>query len=316
MKNILLSFLFSGAIYASAQTVTWDFDTPAWTGSGTGIEPSGWISENEITLLGNPQSVFQATSPDVHGGTYAMKLLSVTMTNNPGNSLPNPIGLAAPGKLVSFVPKFGMQYTARPASVSFWYKYAPAAGDTAQFLIALWNSTTHDTIASGFWPTGTTVTNYVNQTVTLIYNPAFSTEFPDSMGLTFSSTKLFNKVGNTYVMCMNCGMAGSTLWVDDISFNGWNGINEHTASNDITLFPNPATDIVTIIADVNEAYSVNAYDMTGRKISSAIFTQSMNAMNRKETHISTSKFPSGIYSYTVLDKNGNALCEGKFNVIK
>ena len=308
MKKILLSLSITAlSAGAFAQTTTWDFE--AWTGN----EPTGWISENELMLLGNPQSCFKESVPaNVHSGSFSMNLLSVTMTNNPGNSLPNPIGLAAPGKLVSFVPKFGIQYTARPNAVDFWYKYTPVLGDTAEFLITLWNSATGDTLAAGYWKTGATVSTYASQTVTLTYNPAFSTEFPDSMALTFSSTKLFNP---DYSLCLNCGAAGSNLWVDDINFTGWNGINEHPSSNNVIVYPNPSTNYANIIADVAEAASVNIYDVTGKMVSSSSLEQTVNMINRKEGVINTSKFSAGIYSYSILDKSGTSLRNGKFSVV-
>src|ERR1035437_5887400 len=102
MKKILLSLIITGTSVCAFAQPTMDFDNPApgWTGSGTSIEPiGGWISENALDgLPGNPQSVFQATSPDNHGGTYAMKITSVLMAVNLSpTTTPNPIGLAATG---------------------------------------------------------------------------------------------------------------------------------------------------------------------------------------------------------------------------
>jgi hypothetical protein len=310
--------LISGAyFYASAQP-TWDFDTPAWTGSGASTEPAGWISENAAVLpplYNNPQSVFRATTPDIHGGTYAMKLTSVTMTSNPApGQLPNPIGLAATG-VVNLSPpslKFGFPYASRPNMISFWYKYSPMASDTAECFVSLWNGVTHDTIAYGFWKTGATVGTYTQQNITLTYDPSFSTEFPDSMAVIFSSTILFNA---NYSLCMNCGQAGSNLYVDDITFSGWNGINEHPAANDVIVYPNPASAYVTIIADVNEASSVIVYDVTGKAVSSASLNQAMNGMNRKESVVNASALSSGVYSYSIADKNGISLRNGKLSIV-
>ena len=297
-------------MYVSAQP-TWDFET--WSGAGASTEPSGWISENELTVVGNPQSAFkETTAANVHGGAASMKLVCVTMTN-PIAGLPNPIGLAAPGKLTGFKPKFGMPYTGRPASVDFWYKYTPVSGDFTEFLVILWNSTTQDTLGSGYWTTGTAANNYTSQVVTITYNPAYSAELPDSMALTFSSSKLFNP---DYSFCSNCGKAGSTLWVDDVTFSGWNGINEHPASNNIVAFPNPANDHITIIADVAEATTAVAYDATGRMISSVALNQVLTGITRKEGTISTSNLSSGLYVYSITDKNGNSLRTAKFNVVR
>ena len=82
------------------------------------------------------------------------------------------------------------------------------------------------------------------------------------------------------------------------------------------VFPNPTADYVNIIADVNEASSVIVYDVTGKKVSSTYLRQTLNIMNRKEGLINTSAFSSGLYSYTVVDKEGNILRAGKFNVAR
>jgi hypothetical protein len=322
MKNFLLATLISSASLCTFSQPTLDFES--WTGTGSNIEATGWVSENKAVippLLNNPQSVFQATAvADVHGGTKALEIRSVKMISNPAQGkLPDPIGLAATGELI-LVPaslKFGFANSGRPASVSFWYKYAPAAGgDVAGFFIALtkWNTTTNkrDTIANGLWSTTTAISAYASQSVTLTYYS--TTTVPDSMALIFSSTNLFNP---NYTLCMNCGKSGSTLWVDDISFAGWNGIKEQPSSEGVILFPNPAREHVNISVDaLNDAFSVCTFDVAGRLVSTTTLTLSNSASNKKLGVINTSGFSTGLYSYSVLDKNGVALRAGKFSVVK
>jgi len=309
MKKLILSLVITSASACVFAQPTMDFES--WTGT----EPTGWISENELMLAGNPQSAFQETTPaNVHGGTKALKLVSITMTS-PVTGLPNPIGLAAPGQLMGFAPKFGYAYTGRPSSMSFWCKYTPAAGDTAECAVTIWTAN-HDTLAAGVWKTGAAINSYAQQNVTLVYNPnpAYATEFPDSMGLTFSSTRLFNP---NYSLCMTCGTAGSTLWVDDITFAGWNSVNETEMSKGISLFPNPASAFTTItVEDVNDASLVEVFDITGRSIAIMPLTQSANGMNKRSALISTQGMSVGLYSLSIYDKNKHILRSGKMNVVK
>lgn len=307
MKKIFLSVLVSGSTLCAFSQTTWDFES--WNGT----EPQGWISENELMIIGNPQSAFEETTPaNVHGGAKALRLLSVTMTS-PVTGLPNPIGLAAPGKLVGFAPKFGMPYTARPALVEFWYKYTPAANDTMEFLMFLWNSTTKDTLGFAYWKSGTAVSAYTLQSVAITYDSTYASELPDSMALTFSSTKLFN---TNYTFCTNCGKAGSTLWLDDITFSGWNSVHEPLSSEGVTLFPNPARDLVNIRVDaLNDACKVNAYNATGRLVSTAPLSSLNNGINGRSGVMNASGLSSGLYSYCILDKNGTSLRAGKFSVV-
>lgn len=316
MKKFLLSLVISGASVCAFAQPTMDFDTPApsWTGSGTSIEPTGWISENLVDgLPGNSQSVFK-DSTNAHGGQNAMKVTSIHMGYNPApTTLPNPIGLAATGNFTTTL-KIGFPNTSRPTTVSFWYEYAPAANDSAEFLIAVWNGGLHDTLATGFWKTGDPVSAYTQQNVTLNYNPAYSSIFPDSMALIFSSTKLF---APNYKFCLTCGTAGSTLWVDDITFSGWDAVNETQMSKGVTMFPNPASDFTTItVEDVNEASLVEVFDITGRSITSMPFSQSSNTVNKKSAAIATHEMSAGIYVLSVYDKNKHLLRNGKLNVVK
>lgn len=305
-KLILLLFVTASSVCAFAQT-TMDFET--WSGN----DPQGWVSGNAIMLLGNPQSVFKETlAANVHGGTSSMKLVTVTLTNNPDpTSIPDPMGAAFPG-VVNMSPlglKDGFPYTARPATASFWYKYTPVGGDSSSCFVMLskWNGTSRDTIAvGGLVMMGAAA--YTQGNINLIYDGAFSSVFPDSMRLYFSATCYTS---------LNCGTAGSTLWVDDITFTGWNGMNEPVSSEGVTLFPNPAVDHVTISVDALEsAASVIAYDAAGKAVASASLTAPTNGTNNKTGKINTSALSSGLYSYSIIDTNGNSLRSGKFSVVK
>lgn len=316
MKKLLLSlFLCTASACVFAQAPTWDFDTPspAWNGTGPNEQPNGWITGNILVspfFPGNTQSIFKATVPDVHGAPYAMQIVTVDLVTNPDPTMiPDPIGFAATGTVSGTSLKTGFSYTGRPISAGFWYKYSPAGTDTASFFMYLskWNTITgaKDTIAIGYWETSATTSTYALTSVTLTYLSA--TLFPDTAGILFSATG---------PGCLTCGNVGSTLWVDDVFFSGWNGIHELASSNDVIVFPNPANNYLNIIADVTEAYSVIAYDATGRMISSATLSQAMNGTNRRTGVINTSDFASGLYSYSVIDSNGNVLKAGKFNVVK
>ncbi len=307
----LFTFIFalSSFLFANAQAPTWNFES--WTGT----EPTGWISENELMLLGNPQSAFQEKTPaNVKSGANSLKLISVTMSQNPGGTLPNPIGLAAPGRLVNFTPKFGTSFNSRPDNISFWYKYSPITlTDTCEFLVLLWNSTTKDTLAIGYWHQGGAVNTYTQQTVQLTYKAAYANELPDSMALTFSSTKLFNP---NFKLCLNCGQVGSTMWIDDVVFSGWNGIKEVSNSEGVSIFPNPSIIFSNITVNNSEASTAVVYDAVGQIITSCMLNQNSTVQNKKEGILNTQNIPVGLYFYSVLDKNGNSIRTGKISVVK
>lgn len=316
MKKLLLFISASGVVlFVSAQAQpTWDFES--WTGSGSGIQPTGWVSGNAITgfPFSNPQSVFQETTPGkVHGGMYSMKLVTVDLTNNPDpSSIPDPIGIAFPGQ-ISISPlgmKDGFAYSGRPNSVDFWYQYIPVGNDSASCFVILskWNSSTNmrDTVAVGGTVIKTAASSYMQSSFTLLYLSA--TLIPDTMRIYFTATCYAS---------LTCGTAGSTLWVDDITFTGWNGVNEHLSSNNVVVYPNPASDFLQVSVDaLSEAHLVSIYDVLGKKVCSVELAQETNGMNRKTAKVDAKRLPTGAYSYGISDKIGNVLRSGKFNIVK
>ena len=293
LKKLLSFLLFGGSsLGLFAQSPTFNFET--WTGN----DPSGWISANSFMLLGNPQSVFKETTPSkVHGGTSSMKAVTVTLTNNPDpTTIPNPMGGAFPG-VVNLSPlglKAGFQYTGRPATADFWYQYTPVGSDSASCYIILtkWN-TTRDTIAEGNWVLKTAAATYAQASISLTYDPAFNSMFPDSMSIFFSATCSAS---------LNCGTAGSTLWVDDISFSSWTGIPVAAEGQGLLLFPNPANDHVTItISDKNIA-SLFLFDLYGNKVGEAFPIRQSNP-DKRSLIIPTALLPSGMYFLQAVDGN-------------
>ncbi len=314
MKKILLSlFVSATSVCGFAQTPTWDFES--WTTMNNTVlpvpeEPTSWVTGNQLVSFatpGNDTSVFKVTG---NSGLFAMKITTVDVVNNPAvGIIPDPAGIAFTGKIqVSPFKIFrGFAYTNRPATCSFWYKYTPQPSDSASCFITLskWNGASRDILASGFWQSAVSQGSYIQQTITLTPNASFLAVGPDTMEIGFSATRIATPT------------AGSILWVDDITFAGSTGINEHSSSNDVIVYPNPANNYVTIIVDVTEASSVIAYDVTGKAVSSVSpLNQIMNGINRKEGVINTSSLSVGLYSYAILDKNGVSLRNGKFSVVR
>lgn len=316
MKKFLLYLSFSLSFTISYSQPTFDFES--WTTMNNGTiavpeEPSGWVTENQLVSIlspGNDSSIFKVSGTEAHGGLYAMKIKTVKVNNDPtSGQIPNPAGVAYTGKVQISPVKLinGFPYTGRPASCDFWYKYSPITGDSASgsVIFTKWNGTKTDTIGWGGVVIKNAVTGYIQANFSVTYSDL--TTFPDTMIVAFSATCWAN---------YTCGKIGSTLWVDDVTFSGWNGINEHASSNDIILFPNPANDFANIIADVNDASAVIVYDVTARIVSSSMLSQSKAGMNRKEGTINTSGLSRGLYCYSVIDKSGIILRAGKFNVVR
>ena len=316
MKKLLLSIFISAASVCAFAQINPTRDFEAWVNPGSGAveEPRDWVTGNKLVnplAPGNIQSVYKVTGGDAHGGTYAMKIVTVDVGTNPSTAvIPDPIGFAATGS-ATIIPsvslKIGYPYTSRPANAEFWYKYTPVGTDTASFVMWLtkWNGTSRDTVAYAYWETTAALSAYAKITAALVYKPG--SIVPDTAGIIFSATG---------TGCLTCGNVGSTLWIDDLDFLGTNGINENPSSSGVTLYPNPASDRITITVDGNTAVSASVYDATGRAVAVSSELTQTSVIRQRTGTIDTSSLPSGLYSYSVIDKSGNVINAGKFNVVK
>ncbi|MES2284771.1 MAG: T9SS type A sorting domain-containing protein [Bacteroidota bacterium] len=312
MKKILLtiSVVASSVIGAMAQSPDFTFETWHDVQFSTTIQdPQGWASLNTLNVFtATPKSVFkETTSP--FGGTASAKITTVKIT---GAAIPNPYqsgdidtaGLLTIGQIVASPPsiKYGYNYTWRSQVLSFQCKYTPMAGDSAFVLATLtkWNGTSRDTIASGKYATGATTTAYELKSINLTYDPAFATVLPDSEQIFISSS----------IYSHNGAKVGSTFYIDDIAWSGYNSTNETNGTvNNVIVYPNPSTNNINIVASSVDAAIIKITDITGRLIGTY-------SMTDNEANIQTTTFASGIYIYSILDQKKNVMNRGRFEITK
>ncbi len=301
MKKIftLAAFFVFGILQSKAQP-NGGFEN--WTTEYTFESPDGWQTLNFLSLLipPNPVSAFKVIGSDVHSGFYALKLKTICVTNNPYTLLiADTTSGVFTGKIIYSPPSYnyGFSYTGRPEKLEFWYKYSPVGADTAGAGIATtkWNGTSRDTIATGLVKI-LSATQYTLVQVQLNYQ---SNEQPDTAVIAFRSSK---DSANARV--------GSTLFLDDVAFTGWVGIDEQNIFTEkVRVFPNPAKGELNIQTQFEKAEKIRVTDSSGNLTGSYLF-------KNKSICINTSLFTAGIYFYEILDKKGNSLSKGKFNVIK
>lgn len=273
-----------------------------WTPEFTFENPDNWQTFNVLSLLvpANPLSAFKATGIDKHSGNYAIKIKSIFVNNKPmPSTIPDTFGCFFTGKIgiapISF--KAGYPYTGRPEKLEFYSKYSPVGNDSglARVTLRKRNGTIHDTIGVGELTIGST-SIYTFFQLNLTY---YSLEQPDSAIIAFFSSK-----------DLTTARVGSTLFVDDVSFTGWVGTDEHDKNvGNVKIFPNPAKDHLTITTEIKEAENVKIINVAGKQVGS-FKIQNYNAS------INTSSFAQGIYFYEIIDKKEQILTKGKFNVVK
>lgn len=88
------------------------------------------------------------------------------------------------------------------------------------------------------------------------------------------------------------------------------GVKEvQTSKIELSVFPNPATNLVNFSTSSLEATKVHAVDLTGKIIAT-------ETMEMGKAKLNTSNLASGVYMYQVVDKDNQVLTTGKFNVNK
>ncbi|MFL5765902.1 MAG: T9SS type A sorting domain-containing protein [Bacteroidia bacterium] len=313
MKKLLLTFSALAAfVSVSLAQVAPDFTFESWTNvpfSSTVQDPNGWASLNALTLVGSPQSVFKETTAP-YAGTASCKITTVKIS---GASIPNPFrpgqnfdtaGIVGVGTIaVTPSPniKFGYSLpagTVRPAMLSFASKYTPMAGDSGfvAAYITRWNGTSRDTIASGQYATGTASSSYAVNSLTLNYKPAFSTVWGDTM-LVFGSSSIFRHAG---------AKIGSTLYIDNLAWSGYNSVNEIERSGSVSVYPNPTSERINF-SSTADAEMLEVIDVTGRRIG-------MYSMQGNHLSLETSGFAPGVYMYNVINFDKVVINRGKFEV--
>jgi len=321
MKKIILSataivaFAFNGV----AQTPPdFSFETwsPVFAPTFTMEDPAGWASFNILNSAftgAMPITVSKETTGPIPAGLIAAKITTEVVPST--ILIPNPfqpgqnfdtVGFVAVGKVVlGSPPKLALGYTmpagvSRPATLSFSSKYTPMSGDSAFVLAYLtrYFAGSRDTIATGRYATNTATTSFAVNSITMNYDPAFSSVWADTM-IVIASSSVFSHSG---------AKVGSTFWVDNFVWSGYNSVNEIETSGNVSVFPNPATNNITLSSSVY-AEAVEVLDIAGRKVGTFV-------MNANTVTIETANFASGMYIYNVLNEKKEVINRGKFEVTK
>jgi len=282
-KNLLLALVIicSFAFKANAQTQPPNAGFENWTTVGTGEDPTGWSSFNDLYAYSVPIMSFKTT--DANSGTYALRLISQTAT------IPPPLGTNVLDTLAGYVfagafdmNHPGISYTDRPVLLQAYVKGTIITGSNAYIMATLskWNTGTHarDQVGFALYYTSNSIANY-----TQISAP-FNYSLPDTPD-TLDIRLMAGDVGPGGVI-----MPGNEFFIDDLSFTFTVGINETNANNkNINIYPNPATDKITISSN-EKINTIEIYNMIGENVYT-ISNPGISASNE----IDVSNFKKGIY---------------------
>jgi hypothetical protein len=262
-------------------------------------EPVDWQTFNIFSVFGNPICATKVGGVDKYAGNYALKITSKYLPIKIVPQQPDTIGFAFNGKITISPPSYaiGSPYTNRPQKLSFYAKYIPVGIDNGYSGVVLYSNlpTGRDTIADGTLVIAPNAT-YAQYQILLNYR---SNAVPDSANIYFQASN-----------SSNGKRVGSSLFIDEVKFVDFVGVEEYNLNaTKVKVFPNPASDILTICTEIEEAYKVEVTDIIGRTINS--FT-----IQNYEAKINVSNYKSGNYYFKILDKKNKPLTYGKFSVQK
>lgn len=328
MKKIIpFVFLFSLMLSVSAQTVpNSGFETWASSGLFTQEQPQDWTA----ALVGNftqevfgiqvpiPMNTYFGTkSTDAHSGNYALQLNAasvgipgtdysylfpgvaqlghaegfeiplsaitdlVGMFQNGDTTGMGDIDFSAFESLIGLLSP-GMPCTQTPASVKMWVKYMPVDEDS--LMVIAFTKLNGQFLSYAMSSFGGTMNEYTQ----------ISVPFDDPLSACDS-------IG---VIVLSGGFStneSTTLIVDDVTFDYTvdpESVQDVDAPQ-VSIYPNPASDMLNIEAQGTEAYAFQLFDLTGRLVA-----EQKNVAGK--TSMEVSSLTPGVYMLKVIQNGKSA----------
>jgi len=293
-KFTLVAALLVAFFAVNAQQVpNAGFET--WTSA---TNPDGWATVDG--LFGSPLGFSVKDTADKVELTASIKLKSDSLAAVPqAGVVPGLVSLGTATYAGGQPAFYGIPFTYRPDTLFFSYKYSTPGADTAGVQIVLFKSGSNPVLAGGI-PLGTTSGQWANVYVPLTANYS-SAGTPDTLLIQF------------YASFGNVAIKGSTLNIDRVRFGYVNlpsAINEMTETINVTVFPNPASDVINVASQKNLAgYNFQIMDITGRVVSATTLTG-------ETTSVFVADLAKGNYIYKITDKSNGLVKQDKFAIVK
>lgn len=279
-------------------------DMETWVAIGTSAKekPEGWDTPDVLgeVLFGLPESdVVDKKSTDAHSGTFSAELTTKELTLPLIGPLTIPGTLALGTIVFQTMPTIsagvvgGYPMSEAPDSFLGFYKYSPAAGDSMNIAVIAKKDGVQ--IGGGQMKDPTTVTEWTAFNVPITYAGGMT---PDTIQIIISSSGGFSSA-----------VPGSVLKVDGMAFTGLVSADDIAdADVDMDVYPNPASDVITMVNPLQSNATLEIFSLTGEKLNEVNMTSGSNVIN-------VEAYASGIYLYRLND-NGNYVSAGKFQVAR
>jgi hypothetical protein len=277
-------------------------DLEIWTevpGALSGAEfPVDWETPDILGAVFGVSDAVVAKSTDSYDGSLAAELTTKAI------EIPFVGTLTIPGTLalgtIIFDPVTlsagvvgGYPMTEAPTSLSGYYKYSPAEGDTMNVTIVA--KLAGSPIGQGEFRTDVATSSYTMFDAPITY---FTTDIPDSILIIITSSGGFTSA-----------TVGSVAYIDGLALTGISANDELAAIGLKTnIFPNPAIEVINIDNPLQHTAYIEIFNLNGIKVSEQAINPGLNSL-------SISQLSSGIYNFRVTDA-GNYVYTNKFVVAK
>lgn len=286
MKKILLPGILSAlvSVFVIGQTQMPNGNLEDWTDTGLGFEnPDHWQTPNEATLITMQFTTTKST--DAASGTYSARLEAIEVA----------AGFVAPGVITlgNFIVDYvnntaymtgGIPYTDRPLYLCGIYKNLPVANDSSIIMVYfteyLADKGQTDTIGLGLMYGSQTVENWTNFNIPINW---FNDHNPDTMNLFIVSSNIINPAD------------GSIMYIDKLEFVNNLGIEEPVSVINTSVYPNPATDLLTFSFDKKINGELKLFNTEGQ----VVFSTPINANEQK---VDVRTLAPGTYYYGLFEK--------------
>jgi hypothetical protein len=274
--QLLCLLLLFGSQNYKAQSGLNNLSFESWTTTPLGPTPTGWIGANASQQTTGPQQ----------GSNY--------LRINNTSSYP---GMVMLGSTTTYTGNFngGIPYTQTPASLSGFYKTSGmASGDTISMMA--YTSKTGTIIALGTFTQAANISAWTSFSMSFIsFNPGPI----DSLFIMLSSDNMFG----------NSNSLTATLDVDNLSLATVTGLDKNSISTAFLVYPNPASNELTIVSKEEKAVTILIMDINGRRVDEL-------PLETEKTKLDLQKYAGGIYLYSILDKEKRSLLSNRFVVVR
>jgi len=277
MKTFLISMLCCACLIAGttsksiAQIPNNGFED--WTDFGNYQDPTYWGSTNSFSA-GSFYAITQSTDhyPEAVG-SYSVRLEN-NAALNPSNGARGSLFTGPPP------PDADFTVTGNPTSLTGYYKFAPQNGDTMFIQIQLYFN--GSSVAFGEFTSTTAAPDWTPFTI-----PISSYANADGGSMIIAA---YNANGFNFMPHGN-----SVLYVDNLNFDNLiTDVTAPLAAQVFSIYPNPASETLTITTPIELAYPAVATVFNG--LGQVLLTKQLNA---NQQQLDVSNLPSGVYTISL-----------------